>query len=101
MVVVLLIFGAVACINMMLRASSAQFQLLDQLATSIEQNPTKWEGIEIGGTWPLLFHKNLWIASSLMRRFTTWSVVLFSLLIFLLLATLLYERRKTDKQIKE
>jgi hypothetical protein len=97
MAVILLLLGAIVCIIMVRQFGSTQFQQLGQLLTSIEQNPKEWEGIEIGGTFPLGFHKNLWIANGLMINFTTWSAVLFSLLTSLLFVTLLYERRKARK----
>ena len=94
MVVILLVFGATYCIIMARQFGSTQFRFIDQLSQSIEQNPTAWEKIEIGGVDALLFHKNLWIANSAMLDLATLSVVLFGMLTLLLFVTLLHEKRK-------
>ena len=97
MAIILFIFGAIASIIMTRQVGLAQSEQLGQLLKSIEHNPTAWKGIEIGGTEPLYFYKDLWITSNMVRRFPFWSTAFFSLLTLLLLATLLYEKQRTRK----
>ncbi len=99
--VILLIFGAVACARMAKQIGSMQSELLIQFATSIEQNPTVWKAIEIAGTQPLYFQKDMWINNHFMRVYVGWSTVFFSLLMVLLSATVLYEKRKTRESQKK
>ena len=90
----LLSSGAILCIGMARYIGSKQFQRLSELNAFIKQNQPEWEGMEVAGQPLRLFLKDLWLNNSVSLDLATLASGLLGLLVILLAATLVIEKRK-------